>query len=86
MSAFIAPSSSSTQSMVSGRHFSHERNWLYLELFITEMPINDRVFQEINAHAYTVDTCAHSMHSFFPLLSMGKQAKFSCVCIIALPS
>ena len=69
LSAFIAPSSSSTQSMVSCRHFSHERNWLYQELYITEMPISDTVFQEINAHAYTVDT----MRSFHALIFPSPQ-------------
>ena len=47
----------------------NERNWLYLELYITEMPISDTVFQEINAHAYTVDT----MRSFHALIFPSPQ-------------
>ena len=55
LSAFIAHSSLSTQSIVDGRNFLHERIWLTRKISVTEMSVSDTGFQELlanNAHVH----------------------------------
>ena len=65
LSAFIAPSSTFTQSMAVVCVFHTVKTNNLTEVSVTEMPASNPVFQEfleINAHAHTVDT----RRSFFP--------------------
>lgn len=55
LSAFIAHSSLSTQSIVDGRNSLHERIWLTRKISVTEMSVSDTGFQELlanNAHVH----------------------------------
>ena len=56
LSAFIAPSSSFTQSVVVVCIFHTVKIGNLKDISVTEMPTSDMVFQEFNAHARTVDT------------------------------
>ena len=85
LSAFITPSSSFTQSMVVVCIFHTLKISNLTEVSVMEMPASDMVFQEIKAHACTVDTrCSFSPP---PSLRLGTRLVwfmcewYVCVCM-----
>ena len=72
LSVFIAPLSLFTQKLVSGMHLPHSKIDCRTEFGVTEMPVSDTEFWEIDKHAHTVDT-------IFPLPSApGTRVQSAC--------